>query len=206
MGGRPRLTAMEHKVRAAGGDDVIFDRVIAGHKTQDIMAEYDLSREMFYVWIKAGGPERKAAWQAAKEMAAHVKVEEGQEILDDPTPIIHAGEASLRAHRANYRKWVAEKWNKEDYGPEAGMQINLSAGNLHLDALRVAGFKSTALPTPEPEPLALPAEIVVEETPIPQVEEETADVKDLRSKPRQRRSKSGGDGGGSSNRSRRKPG
>ena len=139
MSSRPHLAAFSAAVERLGGDSVIFDRVANGEPMRAIAETFGYSRGMIYSWIKAGGPEREAAFRAAREAASHVLVEDAGEILDNAKPITSA-DATMAKARSEHKKWLASVYNRKDYGDETGkIDVNLNVGALHLEALRSAG-------------------------------------------------------------------
>lgn len=159
MPGRPILKKLLRDIDKAGGDEHIFDQIIAGKTIGAIMAEFEVSRQMFYDWLRAGGDGRKKAYNDAKILSSHALAEEGMEILDrlaDPdgdgtgrvTPL-ETSEVTLARARADYRRYLAAVRNRGEYGKdqEAAVQVNVNVGDLHLDALRHHG----SLPAGQPE-------------------------------------------------------
>jgi transposase len=124
-----------------------FDEVRNGRAVTDIAEELGVGRGLVYQWVKAGGPERQAQMREARIDAAHSHVEDAGVILDtladqDMTP----PEVRLAEARAGHRRWLAEKFNREDYGqPEQTTVVQI--GELYLGALRRHGG-ATALPAP----------------------------------------------------------
>jgi hypothetical protein len=177
MAGRKKLAAWEAQlveeaaVLGCTPDEVIFDRIRSGEKIADISESYGFSRHYFYIWLKAGGDGRKNAYEEAKRELAEKLVDDAQEILDDPTPVISPAEVALRKARANFRTWLAGKRDKEQFGEQsnADVNVNLNLGNLHLDALRAA----SVAPSPSLPPAADP-----EEPPTLEAEWEPADADD----------------------------
>ena len=136
------------QVEAAGGDSVVFARIAAGETVGAIMASYDRDRDQFYVWIRAGGEERRQVWEDAKKASADALVETGLEIIDDTS----AGESTARVQlaraRAEYRRWLASCRNRDEYGERAGPTVQVSIQQLHLDALRKLGSMEFFPPAP----------------------------------------------------------
>ena len=146
MPGKPVLRNLNKIVQAAGGDCVLFDLVAEGQSVGSIMAEYDLHRTMFYQWIYSGGEQRAAAYAEAKRISAEKHVEDAGDILDGtehgatPEPVFSPADVALRKARAHFRQWLAAHRDPETYGEQkAQMEINVSVGSLHLDALRQHG-------------------------------------------------------------------
>src|SRR5690606_22543858 len=155
MSSRPHLAAFSAAVERLGGDSVIFDRVANGEPMRAIAETFGYSRGMIYTWIKAGGPEREAAFRAAREAASHIYVEDAGEILDNAKPITSAA-ATMANARSEHKKWLASGHHRKDSGHEPGTRDgNLKIGALHLEALRSAsrrdlpGRDLSALPPAE---------------------------------------------------------
>lgn len=158
------LEYFEKVVEEQGGDDVIFDRMAVAEPRREIIKSFinprtgkPFSHGMLSFWIHRGGEERIARWKAAREMAAHHLVEEAGEILDgteernadDGPVILDSAGVALRRARAEHRKWLAERYNRDIFGtPDNTPAVQINLGDLHLEALQTAG--SRALPaTPE---------------------------------------------------------
>jgi hypothetical protein len=127
-----------------GGEDRIFEMIAEGDKTMKVIAAGlkseafpdGVSRGLLYSWIKMGGDERRVKFDAAREIRAHGLVEEGLDILDN-TIAATSQDVTLAVARANYRKWLASKQNRDEYDErQQGPLINVSLNSLHLDALR----------------------------------------------------------------------
>lgn len=166
MASRPHLQNLSAQIEQLGGEDWVFDQIaaatpmreIAGHFTNPETGEA-YSRQMVYAWIHAGGEEREKKWDEAKEIAAYIHAEEAGEVLDGAR-VINSAEASLVKARSEYRKWLAQKFNRRTFGDDAGSKVDLqlNIGQLHLDALRAANSQPAlaarevaALPSPEQE-------------------------------------------------------
>lgn len=97
------------------------------------------SRSWIYMWVGAGGDERRRKWDRAKEIASHSILEDVDEEIWDANPMSGAEVSHLRlkAARAEAR---AKAFNPDVYGdrpPETN--VNLNVGQLHLDALKAHG-------------------------------------------------------------------
>jgi hypothetical protein len=156
MAGRPILDKLCAQIERAGGDHVVFDRFADGEPVRDIMQSFGVSRTMFYAWITRGGPERDKVYTESKRLRAHALAEDAGEQLDNARPLLPV-EASIVKERANHKRWLAGKLNRDEYGDAPQVQINnqLNVGDLHLDALRAAGGPR-ALPIPSAEFEVLP--------------------------------------------------
>lgn len=155
MPSRPKLRQFERHIENLGGDHVVFDQIAAGDTMEEVASSFRgflkgapefPSRSWMYVWIHHGGEERERAWQRAKETASHALVERAGEILEnegpdgEPMPPATSAEASWLKQRAEHAKWLAGKFNEDDYGEKKDeTNVNISVADLHLDALRSAG-------------------------------------------------------------------
>lgn len=149
MAGRPVLRALNRRIQAAGGDHVVMEMIADGRTMNEIAAEFDSNRRMIYRWLHAD-EEREKAWNLARRAAAHALVEDGMDILDalarrqlaNGMPVApESAEVQLAKARAQYRKWLASVRDRDSYGSDQGpaVNVNISAGELHLDALRRKG-------------------------------------------------------------------
>jgi hypothetical protein len=166
MTGRPKLRAFTRKVEKNGGADAIFERIADGEPIKQIMADYGVSRGMFYLW-KKGDEELELKYKVARELAADAHVENALEILDeleDEGDTVTSAQVGAASARANYRKWLATVQNREQYGDQkGGVEVTLNVGQLHLDALRSSGTMPS-LPAGE-EGEVVEAEVLVIEEP-----------------------------------------
>lgn len=89
---------------------------------------------------------------AARARGAHALVEDAIAIADKPMDTKE--EIAQAKLRTDVRTWIAERWNREELGTRNGPQINISVGNLHMDALRFRVVE-------EPEQMALTAPDVI---------------------------------------------
>ena len=135
------------------GEDAFLERVADGETIKSIVADFGVSRGLFYSWVKSGGEAREEKFRAARILSADAMVDDGLEILDalqDLTMLSNA-EVSAATSRANYRRWLATVRNREEYGEKAGVNVNLTINQLHLDALRKVGHMPVAGDLPEAE-------------------------------------------------------
>ena len=79
----------------------------------------------------------------ARTLSADAMADDALEILDmlQSQPLLSNAEVSLATSRANFRKWLASVRNRAEYGEreKAGVSLNVSIRQLHLDALRAGG-------------------------------------------------------------------
>lgn len=144
-----------HAAVEAEGEGAVFRLIAEGKTMRQVGAAFGISADSIYKWIHEGGENRRQAWADAKRRSADSLVDEGLQILDDGADITNSAQATIARSRAEYRKWLASIRNREDYGDQAGVQVNLSIGELHLRALQAKGRS----PLPEKEPIVLGGEV-----------------------------------------------
>jgi hypothetical protein len=103
--------------------------------------------------LKFGAPEVKARFAAARLEGGHSMndraIERSQNVEDKDDA------AGARVEVSAYQ-FTAKTWNREQYGdraPQQGVQVTVSLGSMHLDALRRRAAADRALE-------ALPAEVI----------------------------------------------
>lgn len=145
-------------IQEMGGDDVLLGRVADGESVSAIMRDFDgVSRSMFYLWVRKD-PERRAAWEAAKESSSHALVDQAMEIVDEPALL--PADVSRNKNRVDFRKWLAGKRNQQEYGDApAEINVGLTLGESFLEALKAKGSMRRLEAEPV-TPALLPAEIV----------------------------------------------
>jgi hypothetical protein len=134
--GEPTFDQM---VQEAGGDEVIFGRIAQGETVESVMQSHGRGRKMFYAWIRTGGEERRERFEEAQRLSAEALVDQGGEILDQAAAAGSTAQVMAAKSRAEWRKWLAGVRAPDTYGDKSGVQISVNIGQLHLDALRVAG-------------------------------------------------------------------
>lgn len=152
---REKLHAFARHVEENGGDDFVFDLIADGLPMRKVAeATGCSSRGLLYSWIKLGGDERRRRLEEARKLSAHATAEDAGEILDDlaksAVPITSA-DVSLATSRAKYRQWLAGMRNREDFGDRAGVEVNISIGEMHIDALRRNSAAAIAAADPDEE-------------------------------------------------------
>ena len=120
-------------LHANGGEqEAVFDKVASGIGIDEICKEIGVSRTLFYRWLKEA-PERSVALARARADAADSLVEMAMALPDAADTALDMKRAELKGKTL---LWTAGKWNREVYGDSPAVQINISAGEAHLSALR----------------------------------------------------------------------
>lgn len=147
MAGRPFLQMVEDRIERMGGEDeVVFERIAEGVPIREVVADLGCSRSFLYRWRDAKGHKerRRAKWEAAVKASAHALAEDSavplEELARNSEGLTNA-EVSLAKARSEYRRWLASVRDRDTYGEakQEAVQVNLSIGQLHLDALRQRG-------------------------------------------------------------------
>jgi hypothetical protein len=138
------------------GEEFILNRIVAGVSPRAIMSQFGLSREMFYSWLRVGGPERRKLYDDARRLSADAQADLAGEVLEELAErgVVTSPEVQLANSRSNYLRWLAEVRNRDVYGTKPNGSIQINVGALHLDALRAA---AVAVPV---------ATVVVRERPV----------------------------------------
>lgn len=152
MAGRPLTMADVERLEeipAAEIERVVFDRLAEGCTVRRLGEELGVRPAAFYAWKKRD-PEREIAWQAALAARASTFAEDGIDILDDLTKVriwtdsegkehrvpMTTEEIRLAEARVNHRKWLASVTDRERYGQQSKVDVNLTVNGLHLTATR----------------------------------------------------------------------
>jgi hypothetical protein len=152
MAGRPLTMADVEVLEAIAPADVerrVFDRIADGCTVRGLAKELGVMASAFYVWKKRD-PEREIAWAAALAARATTFAEDGIDILDDLTKPrtwidkdgkehfwpVTTDEIRLAEARVKHRVWLASVSDRERYGQQSKVDVNLTVNGLHLRATR----------------------------------------------------------------------
>lgn len=145
MAARPITRAAHAKIRKAGGEAWVFEEVAGGRTLKDIAQELGISRQILSTWCNR--PERRDALSRARQEAAGALMDEALAITDsadeDPNVLQKARQ------QTDLRKWLAARLAPQQWG-DSGPGVQVSIGQLHLDALRQPQRPATDI-TPESE-------------------------------------------------------
>ena len=148
MAGRPIIKAA-YKALTGLGETVIFEKYLEVRSVERLLKNIEpdighVSMGVFYKWLHSDRTgERWQRWQDNKKIIGSNLVEEALSIVDD------ADDGSVQAARlkAEQRRWMSERYNREEYGkPDATLNV-VSIGTDFLNALKkVEHESSTELP------------------------------------------------------------
>lgn len=149
MASRPFLQKIAKVIDRLGGEEWVFDRIADGRSIQSIVDEIadaepsidSISRPMLYQWRDLKKDVRRELWELARKASAFNRLEDGEKILDDLAESGHVmpAEVSLANSRANYRMALAKLCDPGLDPKKADVNVQVSVGTLHLDALRKLG-------------------------------------------------------------------
>lgn len=162
MAAQPKFRALVAKIEAMpGGWDDIFDAIADGATYRMLAQKFEVSRAFMHRVVVHDPVRRKRAEEAYKERA-HAMVDESLEIADNVNVNLPADVQAAKL-KIDLRKWLAAVDNSRYQRADAArVNVNVTIGQLHLDALRrrtvPAQVSGPALPAPEP----MEAEVVDE--------------------------------------------
>lgn len=136
MAGQPMRRALEKKIDELGGIEFVSAHIAQGMTIGRLAEFIECSRPMLSFWINQT-EERKEAVLRAKKFKAEKLAEEALEIADQADEASNGGVNKARL-QVDVRKWMAAKLDPDEYGDKQGPQVNISIGDLHLQALKHA--------------------------------------------------------------------
>lgn len=117
---------------ALGGEDAMFALIASGMTVTQLCKQNGVSEDSFWRWID-NAPERGAMLTRARAMAADHIAESGIDLIKQAESALEIRKAEVQT---KYGQWLAKCWNKETYGDSPLVQVNITAGEAHLNALR----------------------------------------------------------------------
>lgn len=144
MPGRPKLRALTAAIEANGGfHDYLLAKIGDGVMLKTLCEELGVSRRLIHEYVGAQQNGREA-YRHARNLAAEALADESYEIAQRST---NATER-VDALRINTNKWLAKCADPDTYGDtKPAVQVNITAGSLHLDALRkITAERQATLP------------------------------------------------------------
>jgi transcriptional regulator with XRE-family HTH domain len=132
MAGMPKRRAIVAKVRTFGGTERIIDMIANGVSLSEIARILEVDRSRLSTWLH-GNPDTSQQIARARKTAATALVEQGMAIVD----AAENHDVQVAKLRAEYRKWVASKLDREQYGEQSGPTVAIQINSLHSGMLRV---------------------------------------------------------------------
>lgn len=136
MASRPKFHALVAKIEALpGGWDDIFEAIADGATYRMLGEKYGVSRSFMH-YVVTNTPERQKRADEAYKLRADAMVDESLEIADSVNVNLPADVQKAKL-RIELRQWLAAVDNARYKKQEAArVNVNVSIGQLHLDALR----------------------------------------------------------------------
>jgi lipopolysaccharide biosynthesis regulator YciM len=136
MAGFPMRRALEKKIEDLGGIEFVSSHIAEGMTIGRLAEFIECSRPMLSFWINQT-EDRKNAVLSARRLKAEKLAEDALDIADyaDGSSSSAVNKARLQV---DTRKWMASKLDPENFG-EKSMEVNISVGDLHLQALKHMG-------------------------------------------------------------------
>lgn len=135
MAGKALRKRILSDVEANGGVDWLFDQIASGMTVAKLAEQYGCTRSYISRTLNAN-EEYKRALEQARVEAADALVEEGLEMVDRLDGNSSSNEIAATREKINWRKFMAGSMNQNKYGTRPQTNVNISIGDLHLDALR----------------------------------------------------------------------
>lgn len=124
-----------------GGVDALYDFVAAGMTFGEICKELGLPNDAQHQQslrkLARRDPQR---YDEAKQQSVERLQEKAGEVYGETAPVTSA-DAKWRNDRSNYYRWLAE-W-RGGILEKSAVAVNVDIGQLHLEALRAAGSRTT---------------------------------------------------------------
>jgi transposase-like protein len=152
--GQPKYRAFCKLMETRG--DEFFERVAGGETVKSLLPEFGISRQQMMRWVHDHKhPKRLESYQEARRIASSAWVDDAREIVDSADASSSASILKAKL-QSDFRRWHAGVTNRQEYGTQQDVGVQVNIGSLHLDALKARGGPP-ALPKPL---LSLPSEIV----------------------------------------------
>jgi|TARA_R110000744_G_scaffold72283_1_gene145233 hypothetical protein len=135
MAGRALRKKILSEVQDRGGADYLFEQIASGKTLTQLAQEYGCSRQYFSTSINSI-PEYSNMLAKARGEAADALVEEGLGMVDRLDGLSTTSEIAATREKVQWRKFMAGSYNQERYGNKPQTNVNISVGDMHLDALR----------------------------------------------------------------------
>lgn len=135
MASNPKFLALVAKIEAMpGGWDDIFEAIADGATYRMLGQKFQVSRSFIHR-VVVHDPERRKRAEEAYEMRAHAMIDESIEIADNVNVNLPADVQAAKL-KIDLRKWLAAVDNARYQRAEAKINLNVTLGQLHLDALK----------------------------------------------------------------------
>jgi hypothetical protein len=133
MAGRPKLRSLKVRIIETGGYESLLDKIASGTSMRRLAVEYQTSPSQLAFLLKK--PEWNDKFMTAKAIAAGVQVEDAFEGVKKAIP----EDVNVKRLQFEAAMKLASVFDRATFGEQKQqVQVNLSIGDLHLQALKQA--------------------------------------------------------------------
>jgi hypothetical protein len=133
MPGRPKLRSLKLRIAETGGYETLLDKIAAGTTVRKLSEEYGTSPAQLGFLLRK--PEWNDKYMTAKAIAAGVQVEDAFEGVKRAIP----EDVNVKRLQFEAAMKLAGVFDRATFGEQKQqVQVNLSIGDLHLQALKQA--------------------------------------------------------------------
>jgi hypothetical protein len=133
MAGRPKLRSLKVRIIETGGYESLLDKIASGTSMRRLAEEYQTSPSQLAFLLKK--PEWNDKFMMAKAIAAGVQVEDAFEGVKRAMP----EDVNVKRLQFEAAMKLAGVFDRATFGEQKQqVQVNLSIGDLHLQALKQA--------------------------------------------------------------------
>jgi hypothetical protein len=134
MAGRPKLRSLKLRIAETGGYETLLDRIASGTSMRRLAEDYVTSPSQLAFLLKK--PEWNDKFMMAKAIAAGVQVEDAFEGVKRAMP----EDVNVKRLQFEAAMKLAGVFDRATFGEQKQqVQVNLSIGDLHLQALKQVG-------------------------------------------------------------------
>lgn len=131
MAGRPKLRSLKLRIIETGGYEALLDRIASGTTLRELASIYATSPQQIALLLNK--PEWKKKFDEAKRVAANVRVEDAYEGVKRAMP----EDVNVKRLQFEAAMKLATVFDRPTFGEQKqSVQVNLSIGDLHLQALK----------------------------------------------------------------------
>lgn len=131
MAGRPKLRSLKLRIIETGGYEALLDRIASGTTLRELSNIYATSPQQLSLLLNK--PEWKDKFDEAKRVAANVRVEDAFAGVQKAMP----EDVNVKRLQFEAAMKLATVFDRPTFGEQKqSVQVNLSIGDLHLQALK----------------------------------------------------------------------
>lgn len=144
MAGQPKARKHRAILDKLGEEEVFAQLMVL--PVRKFAESLGMSPPRLYEWLREEDG-RQDRYTSMKKLKAHMLAEESVEILDECDPTDNAVVGLAKA-RSEVRRWYAGKLNRDEYGSDSAVNVQVNTHNdmrgAHLTALRTSGHMLNA--------------------------------------------------------------